>query len=189
MNPHTEPWMDAYLDGELKNGQLRKAETHLAACPECRAEIERRRALSSLLQSVPAAAPSKSPERFAAEVGLQMQRRAAQQPRSAWRQTAWHLVPLALLASLVFIEALVLIGNILVLIPGLEAGLRTASPLQGWLQFPAPISDLLRLLGLFTPLRWDWITALVAPIAIGLLYLSWLAGWWVTQKNTNTDLG
>jgi len=189
MNHHTEPWMDAYLDGELKNGQLRKAEAHLAACPECRAEIDRRRALSSLLLSVPAAAPAKSAERFAADVGLQMQRRTLQKPRSAWQKTAWHLLPLALLASLVFIEALVLLSNVLMLVPGLEAGLSAASPLQGWLQLPAPFSDLLSLLGLVAPLRWNWITALVAPIAIGLLYLSWLAGWWVMQKNTNTDLG
>lgn len=189
MNPHTEPWMDAYLDGELKNGQLRKAEAHLAACAECRAEIDRRRALSSLLQIAPAAVPAKSAERFAAEVGLQMQRRPAPQPRSAWKQAAWHGIPLALLASLAFIEALVLINNFFALVPGLEAGLSAASPLQSWLQLPAPTSDLLSLLGLVAPLRWNWITALVAPIVVGLLYLSWLAGWWVMQKNTNTDLG
>jgi len=79
----------------------------------------------------------------------------------------------------------------LMLIPGFSAELNSSlgstSLFSAWLQLPAPVDDLVGLLGFLTPLSWSWITALVAPIAIGLLYVSWLAGWWVMQHNDHAD--
>jgi anti-sigma factor RsiW len=192
MNGHIQPWMEAYLDEELPAGQRRQVDAHLANCPECRAELDQRRALSSLLHSTPAAPQGKSAERFAAEVGLQMQRRpVSAQARSTWLGAAWNAVPLALLAGLVFIEAATLLSTVLMVIPSvsvtLESSLASSSMFASWLRLPAPLNDLVGLLGFLAPFRWNWITALVAPVAIGLLYLSWLAGWWVMQHHNRAD--
>lgn len=183
MNLHIEPWMDAYLDGELNALQRRHADAHLAACPHCRAELARRRALSGLMLSVPGAPQTKSAERFRAEVSLQMQRRPAAPRRIAWGQVAFNAVPLALLAALVFIEIVAALSSLVTLVPGLEPVVGSvASPLQGLLALPAPYDGLVSLAGWLTPFQWNWITIVVAPIVIGLLYLSWLAGWWVLQQ-------
>jgi hypothetical protein len=52
------------------------------------------------------------------------------------------------------------------------------------LALPLPFNGLI---GLFVPVQWNWITMLVAPVIIGLLYLSWLAGWWVMQQREQMD--
>ena len=39
MAEHVLDWLGAYLDGELAGQRLKLVEDHLAACPECQAEL------------------------------------------------------------------------------------------------------------------------------------------------------
>lgn len=188
MNLHIDTqWMDLYLDGEMSAAQHRQAETHLAGCPACRAALERRRALSGLLLSAPPAPQGKTAERFAAEIERQMQNAPAQAaaPGHPWLRAAWVAVPLALLGVLVFFQAASLLTNLVAFIPGLSDALTTA--LAPSLALPGPLDGLRELAGLFAPISFTLITALAAPIAFGLLYLSWLAGWWAMQQAPRAD--
>jgi anti-sigma factor RsiW len=40
MNGHLDEQLSAYLDGELEGAELASAESHLASCAECRADLE-----------------------------------------------------------------------------------------------------------------------------------------------------
>ncbi|MFT3890862.1 MAG: zf-HC2 domain-containing protein [Anaerolineales bacterium] len=64
MSNHVTEWLNAYFDGELKNGKLRQVEEHLAECESCQKELEALSDLSGLLQEVPLP-DFPSPERFA----------------------------------------------------------------------------------------------------------------------------
>ena len=48
MSNHVSEWLNAYLDGELKNGRLHQVEEHLATCEACQAELESLQGLSAL---------------------------------------------------------------------------------------------------------------------------------------------
>lgn len=50
--------LSVYLDGETPRDERAAAEAHLDACPECSARLERLRALSAALNSLPPSAPS-----------------------------------------------------------------------------------------------------------------------------------
>lgn len=74
MSNHVSEWLNAYLDGELKNGRLHQVEEHLAECETCQAELESLQGLSVLLREVPAVQFT-SNERFAAQVNLRLPQR------------------------------------------------------------------------------------------------------------------
>lgn len=194
MNPHIDTqWMDPYLDGELSTAQRRQADAHLVGCPACRAALERRRALSGMLLAVPPALQGKSAQRFADEVARQMQSAPARTPAPShpWLRAAWVAVPVALLAVFTFFQATALLTNLIVLFPGLSGALSATLapdlPFAGGLALPAPLDGLVQFISLVAAPQLSWITALVAPIAFGLLYLSWLAGWWATQHAPRAD--
>jgi hypothetical protein len=83
--------LDEYLDGELDDAHRRLVEEHLAACPDCRAELERSRKLEDLLRTVPAGAAPEA-ERFIA--GVRSRSRSA----APWRMAAAAAVMLGVLA-------------------------------------------------------------------------------------------
>ena len=78
MNQHIETLIDAYLDGELSEKQVRNVETHIKDCPECLVQLEQRRSLSSMLNSVPGYSSKKSGEQFVSEVNLLLPRQQKQ---------------------------------------------------------------------------------------------------------------
>jgi anti-sigma factor RsiW len=49
-NPHVTDQLDAYIDGEFDMGTSLVIEKHLEACTQCRADLDQRRALVSILQ-------------------------------------------------------------------------------------------------------------------------------------------
>jgi len=73
----------AYVDGALDAAHCPELEAHLAACPECRAQVEAERELRARLKALPAPAPA--PE-------LEKRVRASLRPR---RSAASWLLPLA----------------------------------------------------------------------------------------------
>ncbi len=131
MDEHVTAWLAAYHDGELHGRRLQQVEAHVAECSACRAELERMRTVSTLLQEYPAAENLTPADRFVAQVGLRLPRdpvhtRGALGASVAhpWRralEVCWQLIPVGLIGAWAFVQA-VLVVSCLVLI-GLRAGL------------------------------------------------------------------
>ncbi|MFN2299919.1 MAG: anti-sigma factor family protein [Anaerolineales bacterium] len=184
MNGHLGRRLDAYLDGELANGERRRAEAHLEGCPECRAELERRRALSEILRADTPPKGRKSEQRFVAEVALRLPRKAsAGRPMVLKPSVRWLILPVALILGWAFLQAVLLVTSALEWIPGaeetLQEGLNAMIP-----QLPLPeiLRDGVQWLAVPGFGAWDDIALLVAMAAVGLLFTGWFAGWWVGQR-------
>ena len=198
MTEHVTTWLGAYHDGELQGHRLRQVEAHLAQCATCREDLERLQALAALLQESPAAENLMPPERFVAQVGLQLPRRPERSARQRALETGWRLVPLGLLGTWAFVQAVFAVaGGVLValrmglggdvvagLLPASQQGLSLSEifSLSG-----ASLGDvgrmMLRLLGNGGPLGWGVTLNLVSLAVIGLLYWSWLASWWARRQH------
>lgn len=191
MSLHIEEWLDQYLDGELSPMRQAKVKAHLEQCPHCQELLAERRSLSALLQKAPAAAGLKPADQFVAEVGLQLKGKTATQKQRAapdsWHWS-WALVPLALMLAWVFLQTVSVLSDILVAIPGAEQisqqsvqnlpGFTTLSQLTGN-ELVAQGADLLAFLA---PTNLGGLTNLAALVVIGVIYASWLAGWWVRSQ-------
>lgn len=187
MNEHIDRWLEAYLDGELSAAHQRQVEAHLETCQACRDQLAQDRSLSSLLRSMPPAGDLKPEKQFASEVGLRLVRRPSS-PVSPAKALyfGWLLVPLFLFIALTFLQATFILSFILPFFPGLNQALLAHTAIWPSLSttLPTGISGLLGLFGINNILDWNWLTSLLALGCIGLLYLGWLASWWVrTQAN------
>lgn len=106
--------LQAYVDGEVPAGIMREMDEHLDACPSCRGQIERIRAVGEILNglSVPPL-----PEGFSARVMAEARRRAplAEKRKSffplEWQPLRWLLdlsVPMRVAACTVVLMACLL---------------------------------------------------------------------------------
>ena len=196
MTEHVTAYLGAYHDGELRGRRLRQVEAHLAHCATCRAELERLRALATLLQESPAAENLTPPERFVAQVGLRLPRRPVQ---TAWQrglEIGWRTVPLGLLGAWAFVQTVFIVAGavMIALRMGLGgdvvAGLLPASQSGPWLAQALSLSEaslsdvgriVLQLLSNGGPWGWGVMLNLGSLVVIGLLYWSWLAIWWAVR--------
>ena len=170
MSEHVTAWVNAYHDGELHGDRLFQVETHLRDCPACRAELEALKALSTLLQKSPPMPVRTSPERFVAQVRLRTRPHPAQLRR---RQTGWLLVPLSLLGIWAFLQAVLLVGYLVLMALPLFGGLPGTQ--AEW--FPGQRTAQLFVLD----------TALTAVLAA--LLWGWMAGWWAAHSKHNRSAG
>jgi hypothetical protein len=201
MSDHIIEWLGAYHDGELGASAARRIEAHLAECTACRAALDETRGLSDLLQADVPNAEFLSPDRFAANLALNLPRRAAgpqaePQPRSAGR-IAWWMIPVSLLALLLMIEVTLAIGSAVTVVA--DSGLFGEN--LGWLQGnPVRMSWFSSVIGLFgdrlgapgfvsLSILNDanvLIAQLVKPLIIQALpaaaYLGWLLAWWLNSS-------
>lgn len=168
MSNHITQWINAYHDGELTGRRLQQVEDHLLQCGTCKSELDQLQALSALLQaSFAAAPPLTTPERFAGQVNLRLPRRAPLTPRQQALRTLWHLIPVGLFAAWAFIQTGLIV--LAVVMGALSFGIGLG-PVSEWL--PTGANNL-----------WVVITLnLVLLVAIGLMAWSWLAGWWVMNR-------
>jgi anti-sigma factor RsiW len=207
MDEHVTAWLGAYHDGELHGRRLQQVEAHVAECPACRAELERMRAVSALLQECPAAEDLTPPDRFVAQVGLRLPRRPEQTRWQRALEVGWQLVPVGLIGAYAFVQA-VLIVSCLVLI-ALQVGLGGEAAAtwlshsrwermqasasrglidMGWAQVlnglgaetDGVLPVALRLLG---TVGWSIYLNVIVLVAIGLLYLSWLATCYARRRH------
>src|SRR5262245_60905372 len=111
MSDHITEWLDAYLDGELKEKQRQRVEEHIAECATCKAELDTLQGLLALLQQVPVP-DLPSPERFAAQVNLLLPQKRSARPRSQLFEIGWWLLPVGLMLAWVFISTATLLGNV-----------------------------------------------------------------------------
>jgi len=207
-----EKVMGAYHDGELQGRRLRQVEAHLAECPTCRAELERLRALATLLQESPAPADLTSPDRFVAQVGLRLPRRPE---RTVWErglEIGWRMAPLGLLGAWAFVETAFFVAEVVLIALQVGVGgdflarfrwdaLRKVRPtlLAQILSLPGidlseasgPILSSLNsailmvrsILQLLSAWGWGVTLHLAALVVVGLLYFSWLASWWARRQH------
>lgn len=198
-NIHT--WLQAYYDDELPVRHRAQFKAHLATCPDCQQELQQLKNLSRLLgQAAPVRLPA--PEVFASQVNLRLAR-LPQQP--VWQRLSlrsWQLMPLGLLASWAALQAVLVLSNLLLWsLPWLPGGALLAagsggfelpaawltSLLPGW-QFLQLGQSISQALPSFGSLSWLLLLDLVVTCIIGLLYLSWLASWWMrTNQFANTS--
>ena len=194
MLEHVNQWLGAYLDGELNGAMQRKVEAHLATCQACQAELEELRSLSKLLK---AAAQEKSlaPDaRFSAQVALKLPRRQVLPLATSITRIGWWIIPAGILCAWVFLQAVLVVSS-LALAAG-QAGLLSGS--LSWLanlngqnlvtsavsglgdgRLGHTVSSLLVYVGNGTTLGWNLVVPVVFQAALGLLFMSWLAAWWV----------
>ena len=189
MSNHVNEWLSAYLDGELKGRQLQQVEEHLAECETCQSEFESLQGLSVLLHEVP---PPEfiSPERFATQVNLLLPQKRTAPPRRQLSEIGWWMIPVGILAVWVFISAAILVSDVVTVADNFGLLDKTTA---SFISAPSDTADVASTLGQVgvlrgNSLRWaersESYTREVFPqfvwqISIGLLYLSWIAIWWV----------
>jgi anti-sigma factor RsiW len=166
MNSHINEWLPSYYDGELSGSQLKQVEDHLAICPDCQAELDRYRDLSTLLEEYPSAEPISSPARFAAQVGLQLPRKPIE---PAWRglmRAGWQATPLFLFLTWASIQALFIVSGLL-----------------NWALFFGAGGELINTLpslgqsSLFSSFSLN----IALSAFLGILYVSWIASWYARR--------
>jgi hypothetical protein len=192
-------WLNAYLDGELKNGKLHQVEKHLFECEECRAELESLKSLSSLLREVPT--PEFIPsERFASQVILRLPHEKPKIVKHKAQEIGWWMIPVSLLLLWVFLGTSETVGY--VVSTANRLGLLSLNDAPTWLATGlsngAVWSGRLGEFGLLSgdSLQWAELTEsftrnilpqIVWQSAIALLYLSWIAIWWARHTPRETD--
>ena len=187
MSDHVLELLNAYIDGELRGGQLRKVEAHLDECQSCLEEYYSLQALSATLLAAPVP-DFPAPERFAAEVALRLPRNPVKPMRSRALEIGWWLAPVGLIVTWIFVSTTILVSNV-VTAAGDFGLLDSAS---AWLvagSSGANYSAFLGQFGLLAGNSLEWaemteaftrtnVSQIFWQVSIALLYLSWLAIWW-----------
>ena len=194
MSNHVTEWLNAYLDGELKNGKLHQVEKHLVECAECQAELESLQNVSSLLHEVPAPEFISS-ERFASQVSLRLPHEKPRAAKHKAQEMGWWMIPVSLLLLWVLLGTSEVVGNVIstadrlgILSLGdtpawLAAGSSSETAWSGTLgEFGLLSGDSLRWAELTESFTRNKLPQIIWQAAIALLYLSWIAIWWARQK-------
>jgi len=188
MSDHVFELLGAYLDGELRNGRIRKVEAHLEECKECMAEYQSLQTLSSKLQEV-SLPDFPSPERFAAEVTLRLPRTQDKPLNKKVFEIGWWLVPVGLVIAWIFLSTTLLVSNMVIRADELGLLDSASARLVSSASNEAYWSGALGQFGLLAGNSLQWAETMESftrvsasqifwQVAIALLYLSWLAIWW-----------
>jgi hypothetical protein len=199
MSNHITEWLNAYMDGELKNGKLHQVEKHLAECGECRAELESLKGLSNLLHEAPA--PEFTPsERFAAQVSLRLPHAKPGVTRSKAQEVGWWMIPVSLLLLWVFVGTTEVVSNMV--LTANRLGLLSLNDAPTWLasdpsneavwsgqlgEFGFLSGNSLQYAERTEAFTRNNLPQIVWQSAIALLYLSWIAIWWARHTRRETD--
>jgi predicted anti-sigma-YlaC factor YlaD len=198
MSNHVTEWLNAYLDGELCGSRLHHVEAHLAECEFCQAELESLEKLSGLLQAVPAP-PFTSSERFAAQVSLRLPHAKPAISRKKFLEVGWWMIPIGLLASWIFISTAFVLNDVL----SAASNFGVLSGVSEWLGSGVSnsvyLSTTIGQTGLLSGPGLNWAETaetlarmsfpqIVLQASIALLYMSWLAIWWVRHQGRSQFL-
>ncbi len=184
MSDHIGSLLDAYLDGEIPVSKIDAIETHLASCEKCQTEVNKRRQLVALLHEAPPVMIPKPASEFAMEVRSQLQQRPLKN-RTFHRvlKLGWQALPVGLLLVIIFINTVSFLSNAAAFLPGVTGELIGNS---SWLSINLTFDDPLRIFlgwsGVFQLSDWNWITGIVALVVISLMYISWMAVWWIQYQ-------
>lgn len=201
MTEHITQWLEAYYDGELISRHTQQVETHLQTCETCQAEFENLGVLTTLLQEFPEAQNLTPAGTFAAQVGLRLPRKPGENRWQKTFRTGWQWAPVGLLATWVFLQTAFIVSGLLTrVLPFITGTEQFVNFLQSDTQGALRIEDIPNLtsagfaeIGQFGleilrgggPLGWGVTLNLILTSILGLLYLSWLASWWIQKSNGN----
>jgi hypothetical protein len=196
MSDHILELLGAYIDGELKGGQLRRVEAHLGECQSCLEEYYALQALSATLRGAPTP-DFPSSERIAADVALRLPRKPVRPVSSRALEIGWWLAPVGLIVAWIFVSTTILVSNVITT-AGDFGLLNNAS---AWLVAGPSGANYSTFIGQFGlleggSLEWftfsesftrSFISSIFWQVSIALLYLSWIAIWWA--RHTRLGLG
>jgi anti-sigma factor RsiW len=192
MSNHVHEWLNAYYDGELRGNHLHQVEAHLAECELCQAELESLDRLSNALQEVPVA-EFLPEERFASQVGLRLPHQQTFVSRKQVLEASWWMIPVGLLGAWVFIGTAFFVSDLV----STASNLGLLSNLSTWLasgsSTNAAWTATLGQLGVLSGGTLNWaetaeaftrtsLPFITLQVSIALLYLSWIAIWWVRHQ-------
>ncbi|HAL16292.1 MAG TPA: hypothetical protein DCP32_05940 [Anaerolineaceae bacterium] len=193
MNGHVLDYLGAYLDGELNLHRRQRVEAHLKECAICRSEFEGLQQVSHLLQTAPA--PDFLPaEQFTGRLALQLPRREPTEKPAKLVSLLWWLVPAVLLIAWFFIQTLLSVNGVISVMNQanlVEDTARFFSQSSSPSLWFSTVIDLfgssldgtqisaLMFLDRLGALRADIFGQFIWQAAIALLYLTWLAVWWI----------
>jgi anti-sigma factor RsiW len=197
MSNHVTEWLNAYFDGELKNGRLHQVEKHLAECEACRMELESLRGLSEMLQEAPAP-DFPSPERFAAQVNLLLPHKRTPTSRPTLFDAGWWMIPVGILTVWVFASTAMLMSNVISVAD--SYGLLD-NTIGAWISAPAETAEVSATLGQFgvlsgNSLQWaertesatrNVLPLVVVQAAVAMMYLAWFAVWWARHTRQTQE--
>jgi len=195
---HPTQWLQAYYDNQLNERSARQVAKHLESCQQCQNELAALKSLSILLQESFPADNLLSSEIFVAQIGMRLPRK---QNNSAIRnslETGWRLAPFGVLTAWAFIQAVFIVSTVIMVglqvIPGAEQIVELL-PMDGsspsvMTTFEGMNATSMRsfsreLIGNGGPLGWSFLLNVAFTLLIGLLYISWLASWWIRNTNGN----
>ena len=202
MNGHVLDCLGAYLDGELNSHRRQKVEAHLKECAICRSEFAGLQQISSLLQTAPA--PDFLPaEQFTARLALQLPRREFAEKPAKRVSLLWWLVPAVLLFAWFLIQTALSVNGVITvmnqanLVKGTARFFSQSSAPSLW--FSAVIDlfgssldgtqiSTLMFLDRLGALRADVLGQFIWQAAVALLYLAWLAVWWVRSGSRQVKM-
>jgi hypothetical protein len=197
MSNHVTEWLNAYFDGELSGRKLQQVEEHLTTCEACQAELESLSGLSSLLHEVPTPEFTQV-ERFASQVSLRLPHARTVAPEKKIIELGWWMIPVGLLAVWVFVSTAFIVSDIVStasnfgLLNGIAGWLGSDSSNGIYLSATLGQAGVLSNNSLNLAETAERFTRTSLPqiglqIAIGLLYLSWMAIWWArhTRQGSN----
>lgn len=198
MSNHVTEWLNAYFDGELKNGKLHQVEEHLAECEACQKELEALGNVSELLHEVPLP-DFPSPERFATHVNLLLPQKRTPPPQRSLFEIGWWMIPVGLLAVWVFISTAILLGDVVNVAKTLGVLDKTTA---SFISAPSGMVDVSSSLGQFgmlqgNSLKWaettetftrSWLPQIVLQVAVAFLYITWVAIWWTRHTRQSREM-
>ncbi len=194
MVEHVTQWLGAYLDGELNGAMQRKVEAHLLECSACQGELKELKSLSELLKTNAAENRLDPGPHFASQVILKLPRQPAQPLAGQAARIGWWLVPAGILGGWVFLQTVLLVSSL-----ALAAGqiVPWSGPLA-WLsdlggqnlvisaistlvdgRFGLATNSILNFISEGASLSWDLVLPIAFQTALALMFISWLAVWWV----------
>ena len=202
MNGHVLDYLGAYLDGELNSHRRKSVEAHLKECAICRSEFEGLQQVSHLLQTAPA--PEFLPaEQFTARLALQLPRREFAERPAKRVSLLWWLVPAVLLFAWFLIQTALSVNGVITvmnranLVEGTARFFSQSASPSFW--FSALIDlfgntldgtqiSALMFLDRLGALRADIFGQFILQAAVALLYLAWLAIWWIRSGSRQAKM-
>lgn len=199
MSEHVTEWLGAYLDGELHGARLRQVSNHLESCHQCQVELDEMRELRTLLRETAPAGDFLSTERFIANLTLNLPRQTEAPQTRKVVEIGWWLVPALVIATWVFLQVTFQLTSLVIAASGLGllgdslSGLAGNTRQTAWFVLMANIfgspAGSLAFFNDINLLLQDLTRQFLWQATLGILYLGWLAHWWLGQQKQTTKPG